>query len=108
MVLTGTDPGRGKHGGDVHFKEECCSIYLCLCTSESGEKRENMTFYYLCVFAFFVSVLYAWNRAVYSQFFSCVCVCMRLIASSQQCVMLSVFIMVSLGTEYIIYRNGMS
>lgn len=45
MVLTGTDPKRGKHGGDVHFKEDA-AVFICLCTNRV-KKRENMTFCYL-------------------------------------------------------------
>lgn len=56
MVLTGTDPKRGKHGGDVHFKEDA-AVFICLCTNRV-KKRENMTFCYLSP----------------SFLFSCVCV----------------------------------
>lgn len=57
MVLTGTDPKRGKHAGDVHFKEDA-AVFICLCTNRV-KKRENMTFCYLSP-SFFL--------------FSCVCV----------------------------------
>lgn len=57
MVLTGTDPKRGKHGGDVHFKEDA-AVFICLCTNRV-KKRENMT---LLSFSIFFS------------FFLCVCV----------------------------------
>lgn len=64
MVLTGTDPERGRHGEDVHFKEDI-AVFMCLCTSESRKKRANMTFYYLSVFGLFVSILYALHVTVY-------------------------------------------
>lgn len=58
MVLTGTDPKRGKHGGDVHFKEDA-AVFICLCTNRV-KKRENMTFCYLspsCFLCLCVSAL---------------------------------------------------
>lgn len=47
MVLTGTDPKRGKQGGDVHFKKRA-AVFICLCTNRA-KTRENVTFCYLSI-----------------------------------------------------------
>lgn len=41
MVLTGTDPGRGIHGGDVHFKEDV-AVFIGVCVQANVGKIERI------------------------------------------------------------------
>lgn len=40
MVLTATDPGRGRHGGDVHFKEDV-AVFICVCAQAKEQRQER-------------------------------------------------------------------
>lgn len=48
MVLTGTGPGRGKHGEDVHFKEDV-AVFICICVQARARIREGI---YVIIFLF--------------------------------------------------------
>lgn len=48
-VVTGTGPSRGKHGGDVHFKE-VIAVFICRCVQAGAQKWEGIwDFIVLCV-----------------------------------------------------------
>jgi len=64
MVLTATDPGRGKCGAYEHFEEDV-AVFICVRTARRVKNRENMTFAYLGVFSVFISLLYMWSRTEY-------------------------------------------
>lgn len=90
--------------GDVHFKG-VVAVFIC---AKAGENRGNMTFDCVCEFAFSGSVLHAWIGAVCILFsYVCMCVCVHAYSSLSAAVCNGVCSL-GLGTEYIIYCNGMS
>lgn len=48
MVLTGTGPARGRHGEDVHFKENV-AVFICACVQAGAGIREGIVDFIISV-----------------------------------------------------------
>lgn len=57
MVMTGTDPERGNHGGDVHFKEDA-AVFICVCIQGRVARREKIWHFSIFVCLHFLLVYY--------------------------------------------------
>lgn len=54
MVLTGTDPERGRHGEDVHFKEDV-AVFIYVCVQVKARRRGEQIWRFI-IFVYFLSV----------------------------------------------------